>query len=153
VCVHTERGFTLLELLVSLMIISLMTAVVGFSITGHEQRILKSEGDKLAAKLNAAQSHIAAGAASLRLVATKNGYSFEEAERTTIDNGGKIRWRSLPNDEILDEHTLPSGAVLQIKVPILIADEPIGLPEDVYLVQGEAKVHVATDGVQGWAAQ
>lgn len=150
---YIERGFTLLELLVSLMIISLMTAVVGFSITGHEQRILKGEGDKLAAKLNAAQSHIAAGASSLRLVATKKGYSFEEAERTVIDSDTEMRWRPLPDDDILNEHTLPSGATLQIKAPVLIADEPISLPEDMYLVQGEATVRVATDGVQGWSAQ
>jgi type II secretion system protein H len=153
VLVYIERGFTLLELLVSLMIISLMTAVVGFSITGHEQRILKSEGDKLAAKLNAAQSHIAAGASSLRLVATKKGYSFEESERTVIDSDTEMRWRSLPDDEILNEHNLPSGAVLQIKAPVLIADEPIGLPADIYLVQGEATVRIATDGVQGWRTQ
>ncbi len=151
--IYTERGFTLLELLVSLMIISLMTAVVGFSITGNAQRTLKSEGDKLAAKLNAAQLHTAAGASSLRLVATKKGYTFEESEHTVIDSDTKMHWRSLPNDDIFNQHTLPDGAVLQIKAPVLIADEPISLPADMYLVQGEATVRVATDGVQSWSAQ
>jgi type II secretion system protein H len=147
-----QAGFTLLELLVSLVIISLMTAVVGFSVTGHGQRTLKGEGDKLAAKLNAAQAHMAAGASPLRLVATPTGYGFEQTERASDGSASSV-WKPVLADEILSEHALPSGASLQLNDPLLIAREPIALPATVYLVQQAFKVRVATDGVQGWAAQ
>ncbi len=149
---RVQLGFTLLELLISLVIISLMTAAVGFSVTGHGQRTLKGEGDKLAAKLNAAQAHMAAGATPLRLVATPSGYGFEAAERAA-DGTAQSSWKLVSNDEILNEHALPNGASLQIPEPLLIPREPIALPATLYLVQQTFKVRVASDGIQGWAAQ
>jgi type II secretion system protein H len=152
VSIYLKRGFTLLELLVSLVIISLMTAVVGFSVMGHEQRSLKSEGDQLAAKLNAAQLHMAAGASALRLIRTDKGYAFEEAKRAT-DGTAQMQWQLLINDDVFGEHNLPKGIALRTNEPILIAAEPIGLPAEIYLVHEQTKLRVATDGVQGWLVQ
>jgi type II secretion system protein H len=150
--VARQHGFTLLELLVSLVIISLMTAAVGFSVTGHGQRTLKGEGDKLAAKLNAAQAHMAAGATPLRLVTTPLGYGFEMTERAA-DGTAQTNWKLVSNDDILNEHTLPNGARLYLPEPLLISREPIGLAAMLYLEQPDFKVRVATDGTQSWSAQ
>ena len=147
-----NAGFTLLELLVALVIISLMTAVVGFSVTRNTQRTLKGEGDKLAARLNAAHAQMNAGASPLRLVATQNGYAFETTARAD-DGSAKASWELLAGDEVLAARALPAGAALSITAPLLIAREPITAASAFELQQGELRVRIATDGVQGWAAQ
>jgi general secretion pathway protein H len=148
----TQRGFTLLELLVVLLIISLMTAVVGFSVTGSTQRSLKGEGDKLAARLNAAHAQMNAGASPLRLVAIESGYAFETTSRAN-DGSANAQWVRLEGDEVLATRALPSGAALSLKEPLLIAREPITAPASFTLQQGAAVVRIGTDGVQGWAAK
>jgi type II secretion system protein H len=148
----TQEGFTLLELLVALVIISLMTAVVGFSVTGNSQRTLKGEGDKLAARLNAAHAQMNAGASPLRLVATDTGYAFETTERAD-DGTAKASWKRVEGDEVLSARSLPTGAALGLKEPLLIAREPITPPMQFQIVHDQLRVRVATDGIQGWAAQ
>jgi type II secretion system protein H len=147
-----QAGFTLLELLVALVIISLMTAVVGFSVSGNNQRTLKGEGDKLAARLNAAHAQMNAGASPLRLIATDTGYAFEATERAD-DGTAKARWKRVEGDEVLAARTLPNEAKLALKEPLLIAREPITAPMRFLLEQNELRIVIATDGVQGWAVQ
>lgn len=147
-----QTGFTLLELLVALVIISIMTAVVGFSVSGTSQRTLKGEGDKLAARLNAAHAQMNAGASPLRLIATDAGYAFETTERAD-DGTAKSSWKRLEGDDVLAARTLPSNARMVLKEPLLIAREPITAPMRFQLEQNELRIVIATDGVQGWAVQ
>ena len=147
-----QAGFTLLELLVVLMIISLMTAVVGFSVSGNSQRTLKGEGEKLAARLNAAHAQMNAGASPIRLIATDAGYAFETTERAD-DGTAKASWKRLEGDEVLAARTFPADAKLVLKEPLLIAREPITAPMRFQLEQNELRIVIATDGVQGWAAR
>lgn len=147
-----QKGFTLLELLVALVIISIMTAVVGFNVSGNSQRTLKGEGDKLAARLNAAHAQMNAGASPLRLIATDAGYAFEITERAD-DGTAKTRWKRLEGDDVLAARTLPSNARMVLKEPLLIAREPITAPASFQLEQNELRIVIATDGVQGWAVQ
>ncbi len=149
---HRHGGFTLLELLVALVIISLMTAVVGFSVSGNSQRTLKGEGDKLAARLNAAHAQMNAGASPIRLIATDTGYAFETTERAD-DGTAKASWKRLEGDEVLAARTLPSGASVALTEPLLIAREPLTAPMGFAMVHNELRVRIATDGIQGWAAQ
>jgi type II secretion system protein H len=157
-----QQGFTLLELLVALVIISLMTAVVGFSVSNNGQRTLKGEGDKLAARLNAAHAQMNAGASPIRLIATQDkdkdkdkpqsGYAFETTIRAD-DGSATASWKPVTGDEILAPRTLPSGSVLRLNEPMLVAREPITAASSITLEQGDVRVRIATDGINGWAAQ
>lgn len=151
-----QGGFTLLELLVAMVIISLMTAVVGFSVSSNPQRALKGEADKLAARLNAAHAQMNAGASPLRLIATvdaqQNGYAFETTQRAD-DGSASAKWVRVKGDDVLAYRQLPTGAALQLKEPLLIAREPITAPASVLLVQADFQTRVATDGMNGWSAQ
>ena len=149
-----QNGFTLLELLVTLVVIGLMTAVVGFSVTGNSARTLKYEAEKLAARLNAAHAQMIAGASPMRLVTTPTGYAFEITERAE-DGSAAARWKPLLDDETLAARTLPNGGALALPqgAPLPIAREPIAAAQSLTLSQGAAVFRVATDGVQGWAVQ
>ncbi len=157
-----QRGFTLLELLVAMVIIGLMTAVVGFSVSGNSQRTLKGEGDKLAARLNAAHAQMNAGASPLRLIATtdkaqsteiaQSGYAFETTIRAD-DGSASASWKPVIGDEVLAPRTLPTGIALRLSEPLLIAREPITAAVSFVLEQGDVRVRIATDGINGWAAQ
>ncbi len=159
---RNQFGFTLLELLVALVIISLMTAVVGFSVSNTSQRTLKGEGDKLAARLNAAHAQMNAGASPIRLIATKeqtknkdqeqSGYAFETTTRAD-DGSATASWKPITDDEVFAPRTLPSGSALRLTEPLLIPREPITAAASITLEQGDIRVRIATDGINGWAAQ
>jgi type II secretion system protein H len=157
---RNQAGFTLLELLVALVIISLMTAVVGFSVSNSSQRTLKGEGDKLAARLNAAHAQMNAGASPIRLIATQDkdkdkpqsGYAFETTLRAD-DGSATASWKPVTGDEVLAPRALPSGSTLRLNEPLLIAREPITAASSITLEQGDVRVRIATDGINGWAAQ
>jgi type II secretion system protein H len=161
---RNQAGFTLLELLVALVIISLMTAVVGFSVSNSSQRTLKGEGDKLAARLNAAHAQMNAGASPIRLIATQDkvkdkdkdkpqsGYAFETTVRAD-DGSATASWKPVTGDEVLAPRALPSGSTLRLSEPLLIAREPITAASSITLEQGDVRVRIATDGINGWAAQ
>ena len=146
---HAKQGFTLLELLVSLVIISLMTAAVGFSISSSSPRTLKAEGEKLAARLNAAQAQLAAGASSLRLIATPDGYAFEQMQRAS-DGAANTQWQKITADEVLAQRTLPAGSSLVLYKPLQISREPVATPTQLRLVQDVHTVTLSTAGTQGW---
>ncbi len=150
------KGFTLLELLIALVIISLMTAVVGFGVSQHPQRALKAEGDKLAARLNAAHAQMNAGASPLRLLAIqepqRSGYFFETIVRSE-DGTIQASWQAVQGDDVLSVRVLPAGSQLVLSEPLLIAREPITAPSSVLLSHEQWQVRVSTDGVHGWAAR
>jgi type II secretion system protein H len=160
-----NQGFTLLELLITLVIISVMTAIVGFSVSGHSERTLQGEANKLAAKLNAAQAHMQSGATSLRLVSTAQGYAFEMSEPAS-DGGIDLTWKRLRNDEVFNEHTLPNNARLLLIQPLQISREPIIPLTIIQLVQNNNNnnhndnqssysysVKIMNDGIEGWTTQ
>jgi hypothetical protein len=93
-----------------------------------------------------------AGASPLRLIATNEGYAFEVTERAD-DGTAKATWKRLEGDEVLAARSLPSGAALSLKEPLLIAREPITAPMTFQINFNELRVRIATDGIAGWGAQ
>ena len=75
----SQRGFTLLELLVVLAIIGLATA--GVSLSLPEAKPLERDAQRLAALLESARSHARASAAAVEWRATARGFEFTGASR------------------------------------------------------------------------
>lgn len=144
-------GFTLLELLVALVIISLMVSVVGFGVVGNSARSVKYEAQKLAARLNAAQNQVVAGSTPLRLIATAQGYAFEKTERAS-DGSASFSWTQVQDDDILAPRTLPEGAVLVLPAggALWIPREPISQAMTLRLRHAQGEVLLQNDGVNGW---
>jgi len=75
----SQRGFTLLELLVVLAIIGLATA--GVSLSLPDAKPLERDAQRLAALLESARSHARASAAAVEWRATARGFEFTGASR------------------------------------------------------------------------
>ena len=164
--VAVQRGFTLLELLVTLVIISVVMGLVGFSVGNSAPRTLKTEAEKLAARLNAAQAQLAAGAASLRLVATESGYAFESLKQNaqpenssaaspaaSNDLVNQVQWQPLADDDVLKPRSLPSGATLTLERPLRLSREPVSAPMLLRLRQADTVVTLTSAGIGGWQVQ
>ena len=137
-----SKGFTLLELLVSLSIIALLLAVVQVQFAPTDARKASLEADKLVAKLNAAQAHMAAGFTPLKLVVKTGGYGFEQLENPTFDQNKALdtdetqvlqaKWRTIETDEVFKPHQFANDK-MQLLLPtdgllsggMVLSKEPI----------------------------
>ncbi len=128
-----DRGFTLIEILVVMVIIGVVTGVALLSIgSGGRDREVKQEAQRLAAVLQLASQHAVMQSTQLGLRVGGDGYSFLE-----LDHG---EWRPVPRDTALGHHRLPDGMRLELYVEGLAAklasgDEP--RPQVLVLSSGE----------------
>lgn len=84
---HRERGFTLVELMVVIAIMALAATAVVLTIPG-EERTVRSEADRLAARLAAARDVAVIEGRSVSVNFAPSGYGFERK----IDGS----WQPLP---------------------------------------------------------
>ena len=139
----TNRGFTLLELLVVLVIVALVSVGVGFSMRDASQVQLDREAERLAALLESARARSQVSGVPVRWQAQPDGFRFEGLAATELPR----QW--------LDPDT---RAVNQVdpaqEATLLLGPEPIIGPQSVVLTsrsQTDRRVRLATDGVRPFA--
>ena len=129
-----SKGFTLLELLVVLAIMTIATAGVGLAMRDTSQSQLEREGQRLAALLESARAQSRMRASPVRWHATATGFAFEGLP------GG-----AMPSDWLgLDVRA--SNAP-----PVILGPEPIIGPQHIRLTsisQPSRSLTIATDGVR-----
>lgn len=94
-----ERGFTLVELMVVLAIMALAATVVVLTIPG-EERTVRSEADRLAARLAAARDVAVIEGRSVSVNFAPSGYGFERRVEGA--------WQALPG-RAFEQHDWPGG--------------------------------------------
>ena len=138
-----NRGFTLLELLVVLVIVALVSVGVGFSLRDSSQVQLDREAERLAALLESARARSQVSGVPVRWRAQPGGFRFEGLAATELPQ----QW--LDADTRAVSQTNPAqGATL------LLGPEPIIGPQSVVLAsssQRDRQVRLATDGVRPFA--
>lgn len=82
-----SNGFSLVEMMVVLMIMGLLASVAVLSLPGDERK-LRGEAERFAARTSAARDEAIIGARPVALVVSDEGYYFEQR------NQGQ--WRQLP---------------------------------------------------------
>ncbi len=138
-----NRGFTLLELLVVLVIVALVSVGVGFSMRDSSQVQLDREAERLAALLESARARSQVSGVPVRWRAQAGGFSFEGLAATELPQ----QWLD-PDTRALNQVNPAQEATL------LLGPEPIIGPQSVVLTsrsQSGRQVRLTTDGVRPFA--
>ena len=146
-----QRGFTLIEILVVMVIIAIITTVAVLSLgTGDRGRLVKQEAHRLAAVLDVASQDAVIQSSQYGLRVAGDGYGFLELHNQ--------KWRPLAGDPALSHHSLPDGMRLELNVEGLAAKltsaEQDQRPQVLVLSSGEMtpfQVRITAQGTQSVA--
>jgi type II secretion system protein H len=104
-----DRGFTLIEILVVLVIISVGLSVAVISLRPDNRAVVRQEGDRLAALLGLASEESGVNGMPLAWIGNENGYEFQARELT--DQGPD--WTVIRGDDLLHPRQLQTGTYIR----------------------------------------
>jgi general secretion pathway protein H len=143
-----QRGFTLLELLVVLVIAGVMLGMVSLNAMPSERQKLQNEAQRIALLLQLARDEAIVRNRLIAFEATPEQYRFLVRDEN--------RWQALP-DDLLRERAIRQAPVqlsiapqlsdVQTPLRIVFGREPVDKPFVLTLASGEASVAVRADGI------
>ncbi len=144
-----QRGFTLIELMVVVLIVALASGMVAFSIRDNQGIALERDGQRLAALLEFARAQSRLQGTPVHWRATRNGFVLEGLHKPVAEQA----WLS-QETRVLDvvPHSPLADATKLARLDL--GPEPVLVPQAVVLTGGPAAgptVRVATDGVRPFA--
>lgn len=144
-----ERGFTLIELMVVVLIVALASGMVVFSLRDTQGIALEREGQRLAALLEYARAQSRLQGTPVRWRATPNGFALEGLNKPFPTQP----WLSEDTRvlEVLPRNPATDAASL---ATLALGPEPMLAPQSVLLGSSQTpanRVRVATDGVRPFA--
>ena len=144
-----QRGFTLIELMVVVLIVALASGMVVFSLRDTQGIALEREGQRLAALLEYARAQSRLQGTPVRWRATPHGFALEGLNKAVPEQ----LWLSQDTRvlEVLPRNPSADTAVL---ATLALGPEPVLPPQAVVLGAGQTPgntVRVATDGVRPFA--
>ena len=136
---HTQRGFTLIELMVVVALIGLTTALISLSLRDPASTRLEQEATRLAALLESARAEARASGLPVRWVPHEAG----------DDAAPGFRFVGLPAALRLPQQWLGPDVRAQVEGASLLqlGPEPIIGAQKVVLQLGDRRLAVATDGL------
>lgn len=140
-----QRGFTLLELLVVLVIIGLATA--GVSLALPDANPLERDAQRLAALLESARSQARATGTPVEWRSTARGFEFGGTGRP-IGSDETLSARDWLADGLQAQVERPTGATT-----LKLGPEPIIAAQTLRLSLGERELRLATDGFGPFSLQ
>jgi general secretion pathway protein H len=135
---RTQRGLTLLELLVVLTVAALATAAVSLSLRDPDQRALQREGERLAALLESGRSWSRNSGQVLRWTAGADGFAFEghtpkRAPEAWQTPGIEVQWTQVAQAQAL-----------------VLGPEPIIAPQAITLRLRQQQLTLSSDGLRAF---
>lgn len=133
-----KDGFSLIEMLVVLFVMGLLAGIVVLSLPGDE-RVLREEAERFAARTVAARDEAIAGARPVAVVVGRAGYYFEQRQ----DGGwrpldparfGLVAWKDGTTAGVAGDGAMSAEADRQ-----RLVFDPVGL------ASGDARVRLARD--------
>lgn len=102
---RNDRGFTLIEMLVVLMIMGLFLGLVSAITRPDDRAVLRLEAERLAQLLDFAGAEAQLGGKALAWTADASGYRFWRL-------GDDFTWAEIRDSDLLRARTLPQGVAL-----------------------------------------
>jgi general secretion pathway protein H len=135
------EGFTLIEVLVVLLILSITVSLIAVNLARGEETILEDEARRVAALLQHARDEAVITGRSLgwRADATGHGFSPDQPPDTPL------RRRAWPA-QVAAAQLRIAGVPVAADTPLVFASSGIGLPFDLVLASGERRVVISGDG-------
>ena len=112
---RSQRGFTLLELLLVILIIGIILSFAALSIGGGNERAIEDEMKRLAGLIELASQEATLESHELAVQFNGNKYEF-----LTFENN---KWERITNDDTFRPRTLPE----EMRLTVRLEDEPVNL--------------------------
>jgi len=147
---NSERGFTLVEVLVVLVIVAIAASMVSLSIGRGDNR-LRGDAERLADAFTVAQSEARSDGRSIRWLANGQGWSFERAGRPpgpTAQDDIPVAADRFDHDEVLRPQAWSAAPVqwrLDPDRPLIFNTEWVAAPMTLHLSAGDAHVTLQRD--------
>ncbi len=135
---RTQRGLTLLELLMVLTVAAMATAAVSLSLRDPDQRALQREGERLAALLESGRAWSRSSGQVLRWTAGPEGFAFEghtpkRAAEPWQTPGIEVQWTQVAQTQAL-----------------VLGPEPIIAPQAITLRLRQQQLTLSSDGLRAF---
>ncbi len=147
---NSERGFTLVEVLVVLVIVAIAASMVSLSIGRGDNR-LRADAERLADAFTVAQSEARSDGRAIRWLADGQGWSFERQGRApgpTAQDDIPVPADRLEHDEVLRPQAW-SARPVQLRLdpdrPLVFNTEWVAAPMTLTLSAGDARVTLQRD--------
>jgi general secretion pathway protein H len=143
-----KKGFTLIEVLVVIFIISIVTGVALLSFNRNENRQLESFANELAQIMTLAEEQAMLQPAVLGLAFNEHSFHFSVYQEST--DGQKQAWTSLP-DKWSGNHVIPNNIQLRVHVDGKTdsSEEEISSPQIIISTNGDVTPFTIYVGKKG----
>lgn len=131
---NSERGFTLIEMLVVVVIIAIAASMVSLSIASSSDRVLRADAERLVDAFSVAQSEARSDGRVIRWQADDQGWSFERqgrSERLSAQDNGPLTPDRFDQDQSLHPQAWRASPVaiqLSPNRPVVFGTEWIADP-------------------------
>ncbi len=155
---NSERGFTLVEVLVVLVIVAIAASMVSLTVGRGDNR-LRGDAQRLADAFTVAQSEARSDGRPIRWLANGQGWSFERQGRLPGPNAEEDRPLPpdrLERDEVLRPQswsTAPVALRLDPDRPLVFNTEWVAAPVTLTLSAGDARVTLRRDAAGRYEIQ
>jgi general secretion pathway protein H len=151
----TERGFTLLELLVVMVIAGFLLGMVSLKAMQDDRQVLQQDAQRIALLLQLAREEAIVRNRPIAFEADMNQYRFLIREEQV--------WQPLEQDELLRERDFkripvtfsisPPNSFQITPLRITFGREPVDKPFVLTLILGEAQAAIRADGIGHFAVE
>lgn len=140
-----NQGFTLIELMIVIVIISIMLGMSVLAMRSDGFNTLQNDGNQLVKQIELAKQELAMRQIAITLQLNRTGWSFVTPTANGLQPTPITLLRTRNWSQKVDSITSPLHNVEDEKILIELDGEPIGSPIDVTIISGNHILNIKND--------